>query len=518
MSELQRLHAPADAATQNLYWFWDGPAAPMFDAAADAVRAAQGCRVDGGTFFGSFYESWWHEHTNVAQIALTFRLDGAARVQLVRRDANGVEQIIYDEEWQGRGETAHLPPLDLAAGYAGSRLFPRFVILSETATFSAIAWRSDAPPVRTVKLAVVLCTFNREDDLAAILVALAALRQENSIGDIFVVNHGEAGLAARLHERPALAALSLKVFDQENLGGSGGFTRGLVEALEDGVATHALLLDDDIVVAAPVLRRLAVVAAHMKMDSAIGGAMLDRMRPTWLHNQVTRLDAVRHKVVPVIANGDLALPQHLDQGATPYAADFCGWWCCVLPMAAVRQAGLPLPFFIHYDDVEYGLRLRASGVSSVSWSGIAVWHEPFYAKASAWRRYYDFRNVLFMLAYHDRLEGKAMRREFAWRFAVNIRKHDYAAAWATLQAVADFRAGPSVLAAWNADSHRDLNAAANCWGSSGTVLCFDSEKLARLSATFCRLYATCFFAPRWPLDELRQLGTTAFWRGRLRRR
>ena len=42
--------------------------------------------------------------------------------------------------------------------------------------------------------------------------------------------------------------------------------------------------------------------------------------------------------------------------------DYDGWWFCILPLAAIPKVGLPAPFFLHNDDVDYGLRLNAAGI------------------------------------------------------------------------------------------------------------------------------------------------------------
>src|ERR1035437_5741583 len=44
-----------------------------------------------------------------------------------------------------------------------------------------------------------------------------------------------------------------------------------------------------------------------------------------------------------------------------YSVDFQPWWMCLLPPAAVEAIGLPMPFFLKWDDVEFGLRAKAAG-------------------------------------------------------------------------------------------------------------------------------------------------------------
>ena len=52
-----------------------------------------------------------------------------------------------------------------------------------------------------------------------------------------------------------------------------------------------------------------------------------------------------------------------------------------------------MPFFIHGDDIEYGLRLNHSFILL---NGIGVWHESFENKYQPVNIYYDTRNYLII--------------------------------------------------------------------------------------------------------------------------
>ncbi len=62
-----------------------------------------------------------------------------------------------------------------------------------------------------------------------------------------------------------------------------------MEARADGNATHALLLDDDIAADPVILRRVPVLLRYIKDNAAIGGFMLDCLKPMWLRNTLTQL-------------------------------------------------------------------------------------------------------------------------------------------------------------------------------------------------------------------------------------
>ena len=85
-------------------------------------------------------------------------------------------------------------------------------------------------PRRDVRLAIVICWFNQPEAVTANLQRLAG-----SVARVIVVHQGDCELSAP----------DVEIMRQGNYGGSGGFTRGILAAL-DGGATHVLLLDDDI--------------------------------------------------------------------------------------------------------------------------------------------------------------------------------------------------------------------------------------------------------------------------------
>ncbi|MDQ9768331.1 hypothetical protein RFZ33_14760, partial [Acinetobacter baumannii] len=57
---------------------------------------------------------------------------------------------------------------------------------------------------------------------------------------------------------------------------------------------------------------------------------------------------------------------------------------------------LPIPLFLHHDDIEYGIRNRDQGI--VFLNGIGVWHKGFEQTFPGVNVYYDVRNTLITVA------------------------------------------------------------------------------------------------------------------------
>ena len=71
---------------------------------------------------------------------------------------------------------------------------------------------------------------------------------------------------------------------------------------------------------------------------------------------------------------------------------YSGWWCCCYSLNVVREDNLPFQFFVHHDDIEYGIRNRDVGITFLN--GICVWHRDVRGAMPGIMSYYDMRNFL----------------------------------------------------------------------------------------------------------------------------
>jgi galactofuranosylgalactofuranosylrhamnosyl-N-acetylglucosaminyl-diphospho-decaprenol beta-1,5/1,6-galactofuranosyltransferase len=77
-------------------------------------------------------------------------------------------------------------------------------------------------------------------------------------------------------------------------------------------------------------------------------------------------------------------------------AEYGAWWGCVVPPGAAPRLGLSAPYFLKWDDAEYGLRARAAGYDVLTLPGLTVRHPTWATKgtSSSWSSWPMHRNRL----------------------------------------------------------------------------------------------------------------------------
>lgn len=341
-------------------------------------------KVSFNTYFNSFYESYWEYCTSVRELSIELEFSGTLDVEIFRENLEGANRLSKSRLRSISNSTQKIK-IDALVGEK-SQLGRIFVDIAadEKSKILGLRFVTSQPPVADVSITLGICTYNREPYLLHNLRQILAEAQGlPELRRAIVVNHGKTFTHPELQELFANQNLLFCV-QQENLGGSGGFSRTMCEAETLPGVTHHVLMDDDAVLDARVLKRLCQLLKYVTKELAVGGHMLDLLRPNHLYEagaKVTEQTAVYSQLY----NQDLRDPATLRLLTRVYPVDYNAWWFCALPMTAIRKAGYSLPIFIHVDDMEYGVRLKEMDVYTVPMPGICVWHEPFYAKASQWQ-------------------------------------------------------------------------------------------------------------------------------------
>ncbi|NEW27502.1 glycosyltransferase family 2 protein [Nocardia cyriacigeorgica] len=413
-----------------------------------ALRLEKGALAHTNTYFGRFAASYWQRWTTVTAVEATMMLEVAnkARVRLVASDIAGHRRIIASADVDASGPLTLSAPLDQYVD--GGALWLEFDAVGAELGISELTWTTAAPE-RVRPVAIAICTFNRAEDCAHTVAALASDPVVlAAIDAVYVVDQGTDLVQDRPLFQQTLPVFGdkLRYIRQPNLGGAGGFTRGLYEV--SGANEHAdvILMDDDILCEPETVLRLNAFANLTVEPTLVGAQMLFLLNPDYLNvgAEEVHLDKLMHgQKVPKALRNTSMLKKNQERRVD---AGYNAWWTCLIPAEVVKKIGLPIPIFFQWDDVEYGVRAREHGFVTVTLPNAAVWHADFYWKDfDDWARYFSTRNSLIVCAMHTDLDGKAITRQLFRNLAEHLVAMQYGLAHTTLQGIEDFLRGPQVL-------------------------------------------------------------------------
>ncbi len=286
--------------------------------------------------------------------------------------------------------------------------------------------------VKLVNPALVLCTYRKED---IVRDKISQLRSTGTCDCMRIVVIDNGRTIDSLGE-------NVTVVHSPNYGGSSGYTRGMMECLKYENITHIILNDDDAELDPEVIFRTGSFYSLISdddEDAVLGGTMLLAERPNIVHEsgasfQSVSVHSMCHDLDISKESDNLALSSDRD-------IEYFGWWYFTIPSHMVKKIGLPLPMFLKYDDVEYGLRIESP---KITLCGVSVWHPGFRSKFSEMSAYYSFRNIIVAGSVHRRLP-----KEYVYILLrdveIDIAGYRYLNAETRLKAVDDYLKGPDTL-------------------------------------------------------------------------
>ncbi|WP_378735836.1 glycosyltransferase [Nocardia brasiliensis] len=412
------------------------------------LRLEKGAAAHTNTYFGRFAASYWQRWTTVTEVRAAMVLDVTkkARVRLVASDIAGHRRIIDTAQVTANGPLTLTAPLDQYVD--GGAIWLEFDAIGGDLGITEVSWTTVAPD-RIRPVAIAICTFNRAEDCAHTVAALASDEVVlDAIDAVYVVDQGTDLVENRPRYQEVVPVFGdkLRYIRQPNLGGAGGFTRGLYEVSAANEHADVILMDDDILCEPETVLRLNAFANMTVEPTLVGAQMLFLLNPDYLNvgAEEVHLQELRHgQKVPKALRNTSMLKRNQERRVD---AGYNAWWTCLIPAEVVAKIGLPVPIFFQWDDVEYGIRARENGFVTVTLPNAAVWHADFYWKDyDDWARYFSTRNSLIVGSLHTDLNGKAITRKLFRELAEQLVAMQYGLVHTTLQGIEDFLQGPKVL-------------------------------------------------------------------------
>jgi len=405
------------------------------------------------TYFNAFPASYWRRWSILTSVVLRLELSGHGRVDVYRSKADGSRIHVEGREFQD-GDVAVEFEVELAPFEDGGWIW--FDITSDTeVVLESAGWYAPMEAPGAGRVAVGIPTFNRPTDCVK---ALAALGSDplvlGAIDAVIIPDQGtrkvrdEPGFA----EAAAVLGARLAIHDQANLGGSGGYSRVMYEALKTTDCEHILFMDDDIEIEPDSILRALALSRFAKTPTLVGGQMLNLQERSHLH---TMGEAINRGIFMWSAAPNVEYDHDFSQYPLSdrenskllhrrIDVDFNGWWMCMIPRQVAEEIGQPLPLFIKWDDVEYGLRAREAGYPTVTMPGAAIWHMAWSDKDDAidWQAYFHLRNRLVVAALHMPGNGRGLVVNTVKATLKHLLCLEYSTVAIQNKAIADFLQGP----------------------------------------------------------------------------
>jgi galactofuranosylgalactofuranosylrhamnosyl-N-acetylglucosaminyl-diphospho-decaprenol beta-1,5/1,6-galactofuranosyltransferase len=410
--------------------------------------------VSFGAYFNAFAAGYWRRWSRLTEVHLRLEVEGSGRVDVYRTKADGSQIFVRGVVITGPRRQELDLALDLRPFEDGGWYW--FDLTTDTAdlTLHSGGWYAGEKAAGRAAVTIGMPTFNRPADCVATLTAIGEdpLVLE-AVTAVILADQGTQKVRDEPGFEAAAAVLGekLRIIDQPNLGGSGGYARAMYEAL-DTDCEQILFMDDDILLEPDSVLRAIAFSRFSREPMLVGGQMLSLQA----RSQLSTMGEVVDRNAFLWRNAPGTEPHHdlaeYPLRQTPWLhrrtdVDYNAWWMCLIPRVVAEDLGMPLPLFIKWDDAEYGLRARGRGYRTATVPGIAIWHMSFLEKddTSDWQAYFHYRNRLVAAALHGPDSPKALLRDTLKRTLRHLLLMEYSAVALQAMALRDFLAGPEAL-------------------------------------------------------------------------
>lgn len=319
--------------------------------------------------------------------------------------------------------------------------------------------------INAVELAIATTTCKKERFIKKNIKTLyeELFLQETTVGKHLNVHIIDNGRTLKRDDFPEHERIQLH--SNKNVGGSGGFARGMIESInQKPEATNVLLMDDDVLILPESIYRTYMLLRLQKKEyknAFINGAMLYYEDKNCQHEDIGTISNIgrfsprKPRYCMTILRDVLDNERWFPKVDNQYGA----WWYCCIPVDMIKKNGLPLPLFIRGDDAEYGLRCKPKFITM---NGICIWHMGFTAKYNAsFDLYQTVRNLLIAKSTTEVLKNVDLIWDYSHKFRTELMRFNYDAAELLVRAMKDYLKGPDFISVDSGEKIMKENAKKN---------------------------------------------------------
>ncbi|MFK3576354.1 glycosyltransferase [Bifidobacterium thermacidophilum] len=383
------------------------------------LEVQQGGHASLCTYFNAFPASYWRRWTAVSHVRFVATAEGRGRINLFRSNGRGLITPAGSIDIDADAPTAVSGMFDMKGLMDGGFFwFDAQAATDSALTVSDAGWQVPVEERRAknrTTLSIAITTFNRAPYCMNQLKAIAGEASVRERLDTIYCTDQGTDLVRNQPDFDAVAkdlGSQLTYLRQGNLGGSGGFSRGMYETCKAGNSEYVLLLDDDAISEPEAIVRAVQFADYAKRPLLVGGGMLHLDNRTVLWSQGEDIDGRQMPIRNAFGSHDFATNPLRDSPECHqrFDAQYNGWWMCLIPTSVIREIGLAIPVFIKYDDIDYAFRAKEHGYPTVSLPGVAVWHQGWHDKdiSRTWEEYFMQRNRWIFALRHNPEPSRTM--------------------------------------------------------------------------------------------------------------
>lgn len=422
-----------DGHHSDLYLHSGGEAISVNGAAGVSMQPGRCISTD--TYFGVFPFALWRRVGHITDVQLSILGTGKCflKVRTVA-ECDRMDHTLLSVTLDLHGATC-LDLTEALLGTAGDAIYIQIIAI-EQLVIESISFATSEPPRRVVSLGLIITTFGRQlavKDSVDRLQTMISSDPEKIYGTLklVVVDNGRDLDPDHFEETVILP--------NPNVGGAGGFARGL-SYLDDQGFSHGCFMDDDAATEDEcILRTRRLLAYAVDETSAVSAAMLRAETSYMVHEQGALFDwNPNHRIVSRKYRSNLLTRKGLFDVLQP--EDFCygGWWFFAFPIVAAIK--YPYPLFVRGDDwlFSYFNRFKIEVMP-----GVASWQDGFEGKISPIEQYLAMKAFLVAeLMLREPPSATATATFFGRWVCKNIFGYCYDRAQMNLDALKDTMSGP----------------------------------------------------------------------------
>lgn len=347
----------------------------------DVAFLAPGSRMSLDTYYNAFSTQLWKDRCGLNNVMFSARGEGKCYMRLMLTNEQGANYELASNYCTLTERDTLVFDYDLANLSYNGLLYVEIIALESAVIFKGGRWSTKEAIKRDVNLGIVVTHFNRKN---YVLPAIARVKKA-ILDNPEYCGHIQFSIVDNSQNITSEEAQGVNVIPNENLGGSGGFMRGLLHYKDEGKATHVLFMDDDASCEMESIIRAYHILQFVTDDElCIAGSLFDEDVPNRFIEKGANFDGVCRANcagLHMCWREDL-LRAEFSTVKVSYAA----WWFFVFPIQAVKHYSFP--FFVRGDDVLFSLLNEMKIIAPL---GIACYGENFGIKDSVSTLYLSSR-------------------------------------------------------------------------------------------------------------------------------